>query len=299
MVYSQVRDGGSFSEALRKYPRYFPSYYTNLIRTGEASGQLEKVMHRLAEYMEKEQEVRARVRTSLLYPGMVFTLGVLTVFVLLTFVIPRLTIMFEDLDQALPLPTVILMGLSDFFARFWWALIGAGAFFMVFMKNRFSTSEGKHALDRFVLKVPLLKNFIIQTEMGRLTRALATLVESGVVVTDALNLVAMTLSNNMIQQDVRGISEDVRNGSSLRAALEQSVFFPEATINLISVGEETGHLEQSLTKAAVSLEQQSEQATKTFITVLSPLLLIVVVSIVGFFVMAMLLPIFQMNLIFQ
>jgi len=294
-----VRDGGSFSESLAIHRDVFSSLYVHMVRAGEVSGQLNLVLNRLADYLEKEQETISKVRSSLAYPFLILAVGVLTVFVLLTFVIPKLSIMFEDLGQDLPLPTVILVGVSSFFARFWWLMIALGAGAGFYLKQWLNSIEGKTWFDHFKLRIPILGEFIKIVEVGRFARTLGTLVESGVVITTALDSVWAIIDNEALRAEIKEAADKVRAGSSLKVALSGSAFFPEMATNMISVGEEAGNLEKGLYKIADTYERQSDQTIKTLISLLGPLVLVGIVAIVGFVVIAMLLPIFQMNLLIQ
>ena len=298
-MYERVRDGGSFSSALAMHEELFSQLYVNMVKTGEVSGQLEHVLNRLADYLEKEQETQSKIRSSLAYPFLILVVGVLTVFVLLSFVIPRLSVMFEDLGQTLPLPTIILMSVSGFFAQFWWLILAACAVGGVYVRQWISTERGRIKFDTFKLKLPVFGEFLKVAEVGRFARTLGTLVESGVTITTALNSVWPTIENSVLREEIKNVAYEVANGSSLKASLQQCSFFPEVAVNMISVGEETGRLDRGLHKIADSFERQADQSVKTFISLLGPIVLVVIVAIVGFVVIAMLLPIFQMNLIIE
>lgn len=298
-MHLEVKDGGSFANALSAHKDIFSPLYINMIRTGELSGQLPVIVGRLADYLEKEQETKGKVRSSLAYPTVILIVGILTIFVLLTFVVPRMAVMFEDLDQELPLPTVILTNLSGFFAQYWWLMIGVLVVSGVYLKRWLSFPRGRLWFDMFKIKIPVLGQFFITVEVGRFARTLGTLLESGIPITNALNSVSSTIENTALQGEIKQIAEDVSSGSSLKAALKQSVLFPEMAVSMISVGEETGKLEKGLYKIADNFERQSEQSVKTFISLLGPIVLVGIVSLVGFFMIAMLLPVLQMNMLIQ
>ena len=294
-----IQDGGTFSEGLAQYPHLFSALYISMVRSGELSGGLSIVLNRLAEFTEKDQETRTKVQTSLIYPLLMMGVGALTIFVLLTFVIPRLTTMFDDLSQSLPLPTMILIVVSGFFARFWWIVVLAAAATAFFLRKFFSSSEGRLWLDSKKLRLPFLGNFVKDVEIGRFARTLATLLEGGVVIVSALKAALGVLDNEVFKKDVEMMSEEVARGSSLSAVLKKSQHFPEDAINIIAIGEESGRLEQALYKLADAYERQSDRTIKVFTSLLEPILIVVMGSIVGFIVIAMLLPIFKMNLIIK
>jgi general secretion pathway protein F len=294
---ASVRDGQSFSSALARYPTIFSSLYINMVKTGEVSGKLNLVMTRLADYLEKQKDTRGKIIASLSYPILIMFVGVLTVFVLLTFVIPKLSVMFEDFDQKLPLPTIILMNVSSFFAHFWWAIIFGFVLTGVYLKRLLQTPLGKERLDTFLLKLPFLGDFFRVIEVAQFTRTLGTLVESGVVITSALNSVYYVVDNTVFKREVKKIADEVTNGRSLKAALRNTTFFPERAVNMISVGEETGELSRGLNKVADIFEREADQVIKTLVSLLGPIVLILIVSVVGCVVIALLLPILQMNTI--
>ena len=298
-MYLFVQNGGSLSGALAQYPAVFPAYYVNMVKVGEVGGQLDKVLQRLTDHLEKEYETRGKIRSSLAYPAFVLGVGVLTVFVLLTFIIPRLSVMFEDLDQALPLPTLILMHLSGFFARYWWLLIGIFVIIKVYWDQWTRSLQGRFWLDGFLLKIPLLGEFVKTAEIGRFTRTLGTLLESGVPLTTALNAIHPTIDNLIMREEIKKVSRAVTEGQALKSALGQCRFFPEMMIDMVGVGEESGRLEKGLYKIAETLERQTDQTVKIMMSLLGPIVLVVIVSLVGFAVIAMLLPIFRMNLLIQ
>ena len=298
-IYAFVRDGGSFSDALAQYPAIFSPLFINMVKTGEVSGQLEIVLNRLADYMEKEHETRNQVQSSLAYPIFILVFGIITIFVLLTFIIPKLAVMFEDMDQALPLPTRILMNISAIFAQYWWIMAGVVLLGGFYFRQWVGTAQGRLKFDRMKLTVPFFGKFIQMVEVGRFARTLGTLLESGVVITTALKSVWATVQNTVIQEEVKKVAEEVESGSSLKNALKQCFFFPPIAVNMVAVGEETGHLERSLYKVAGTFERQSGETVKMILSLLGPVVLVLIVSLVGCVVIAMLLPIFQMNLLVQ
>lgn len=293
----QVRDGVAFSSALARYPDVFSMLYINMVKTGEVSGKLSAVLNRLADYLEKEKETRGKITASLAYPFLIMIVGIITMFVLLTFVIPKLSVMFEDFDQKLPLITIILVNVSGIFAKFWWVMILAVVLSATYANRYIHTAMGKDRWDRLLLSIPFLKDFLRTVEVGRFCRTFGTLIENGVPITLALNSVMHTVDNLVFKEEVRKISEEVTNGRSLRQTLQSSQFFPEQVINMISVGEETGQLSKGLNKVAETFEREADQIMKTIVSLLGPIVLVVIVSIIGFVVIALLLPILQMNTI--
>ena len=296
-MYHFVQNGGSFSGALARHPDLFSPFYVNMARTGEVGGHLDKVLERLASHLEKDYEIRSKVRSSLTYPLLILAVGVLTVVVLLVFVIPRLSIMFDDFDEALPLPTLVLMRVSGFFARHWWWLFSVIVLGGIYGNRWVNSAKGRLWFDDWKLRLPFLGEFIKVVEIGRFARTLGALLENGVPITSALNAVYPVVGNTVLSEAIRGISHEVGDGSTLRAAFQKSVFFPEMAVSMVSVGEEAGRLEESLFKMADTLERQSEQTVRLMISLLGPVVLIAIVVLVGFAVIAMLLPILRMNVL--
>lgn len=294
-VQSDVSDGVSFSEALSKRKYVFPRYYVNMVRAGEVSGRLDVVLARLSAYLEKEEEISGNIRTSLAYPAFVFIIGCITVFVLLSFVVPRLAVMFEDFHQSLPVVTIVLMRVSAFFEHFWWLVgmlfIGGGKLFFQWIQ----TEEGKKWLDTRLLKLWIVGSFIRMVEVGRFARTLGTLIESDVKIVTALETVTATAGNMVLKEELRMASAEVTQGASLGKALRSVTFFPEMAVNMIAIGEEAGRFEKGLYKVADVYERESEVIRKTAVSLLGPLVLTVVIAVIGAVVIAMLLPIMQMN----
>ncbi len=298
-MYGYVRDGGSFAGALAQHPKIFSPFYINMVKTGEAGSPLEKVLARLAVYLQKQQETKGKVSSSLAYPAFLLGVGMITMFVLLTFVIPRLATMFDDLDQALPLPTIMVTNLSSFCAHYWWLILGIIILTGTFVGKVLRTPKGRRWFDHLQLRAPVFGEFVVALEAGRFARTLGTLVESGVPIHLALDSVGRTMDNVVLKEEIQKVSQEVLNGASLKKALRQCPFFPESATNVVAVGEETGHLDKSLYKIADTYERKTDQAVKTMLSLLGPLCLVAIVSVIGFVVIALLLPIFQMNLLIQ
>lgn len=298
-IYGFVQDGGTLSEALAQHPKVFSRFYINMVKTGEMAGNLDKILNRLSEFIDKDLETRSKVQSSMAYPVFMLLVGIGTIFVILTFVIPRLTLIFEDLTESLPLPTIVLMAVSHFFAKFWWLILAVAGLGLGYLRNYVSSPVGKEKLDAFKLKLPLLGHFIKDVEIGRFARTLATLLDSGVVIVSALESVWAVLDNEVLKKEIKQAAGEVASGSSLSLALRQCPHFPEIAVNMIAVGEESGHLETSLYKLAGAYERQSDRTVKTMTSLLEPMLILGIGLIVGFMFVAILLPIFRINLLIK
>lgn len=292
-----IKDGVSFSDALSRHPKVFPALYTNMVRSGEIGGMLEEVLSRLADLSEADEQTLSKVKTSLAYPILMMLVGAATIFVLLSFVAPRLVGMFSDLGQALPLPTVILIKVSNFFAAFWWLIILVAASLYIAIIRWAKTMEGKRVFDQAKLKLPIIGHFLKTAELARLSRTMATLIRNGVPMVEALDVLSKTSGNEILRDDLKKVRKAVVDGLSLSGSMKQSPLFPPMMINMINVGEESGSLEDSLFKIANSYDKEVDRSIKVFTTLLEPTLILVLGAVVGFIVIAMLLPIFQINLL--
>jgi general secretion pathway protein F len=292
-----IKGGGSLSAAMAQHPETFPPYYVNLIASGEMSGRLTEVLGRLAQFMEKDLEVRAKVKSGLTYPLVVLGVGLITIFVLLTFVLPRLAGIFEEFDAELPAVTQAVLSFSGFMNYTWyiWVLGAIGLVFLV--KKLLSVSAYRSVFDKHTLNVPIIGDYIRQAELGRFGRTLGTMLENGVAIVPALESVSSGVSNLVLREELVRSAQRVKNGAALTEAMRQSPLFSEMALSMISVGEESGKMHKGLFKMADACERQTESLTSTFVTLVGPAVLVMIVMVVGFVILAMLLPIFQMNLI--
>jgi type II secretory pathway component PulF len=295
-IIEALKEGQTLSSALAKFPQVFSSFYVSIVKAGEIGGFLDNSLARLADYLENEEELRAKTRAALAYPLLIAGVGIATVLILLNFVIPRLLLVFEDMDMALPMPTLMLISLSKFM-RNWWGMILAIVFFLIFIYRRISkTKESRYSLDLLKLKVPVLGSIIQEKQIERFCRTLAALLESGVSVLTALQVVSETLENSVIKNELDLIQSQIKDGISLSGAMQKSTFFPAMVANIVTIGEKSGSLEKVLLRIATGYERHIDRLTKTFVSLLEPTLILVMGSLVAFIVAAMLLPIFQINL---
>ncbi|HVV72933.1 MAG TPA: type II secretion system F family protein [Verrucomicrobiae bacterium] len=294
-VSESVRKGASLSSALDEHPRLFSKLYVSMVRVGEEAGSLQSVMGDLADLLEHEDEVRGEVVAAVAYPMFIMGFGVVTVTVLLTVVLPRLFTMLQEMLTTLPLPTLILLKASSFIHQYW-LLILLGITGTVFGMRRYArTEQGALLLDRAKLHVPVLGAVFRTAALGRFARTLGTLAKSGVSLLPALKIVENTIGNRVLARQIASVAEDTRGGHSLATPLRKLGIFPRTVVQMIDVGEETGRLDEMLLKVAQIEERHMRARIKTLISLLAPALILVVGVMVGFMVIAILLPIFRMS----
>jgi type II secretory pathway component PulF len=293
----KIKDGSSLSESMRSYPRFFSELYASVVHSGEASGNIDLVLSRLADFLEKERDFEDTVKLALIYPAFVLVVGAITVAVLLGFVIPKLTVMFQDMGQLLPLPTRILIAVSRAFSHWWW-LILLGACLAVFLWRRSSRlPQVRIFIDGVKIKTVLLGSTILKTEISRLARTLSLLLSGGLPIVTALEIASSSLQNRVIKTEVQKFKEKINSGASLSACLKESGLFPEMVESIVRVGEEAGSLDKSLNRISEDYEKEVDRQLKALTRLLEPMVILVMGLIVGFIVLSLLLPIFELNFI--
>jgi type II secretory pathway component PulF len=290
-----IRDGNMLSDALARHPRLFPRLYVNMVHSGESGGALDTVLSRLAEAREREEELRRKVQAAAAYPALVAVVGLVTVFVLLSFFMPRVVGLFREYRN-LPLPTRMLIGASDFFEESWYWVALVGVLAAVVLRRLAAGETGRGLLDAVTLRLPLVGRLARESDIARFARTLGLLVESGVAIDRALQLSADTLRNAVLRGEiVRVRDETVRHGAAFSDGLRRSRHFPPFVANMAAVGEEAGRLEEALAEIASFYEKEVDQRTRLLTSLIEPALILVVGAAVGFIVFAMLLPIFKIG----
>ncbi len=294
-ISESVRKGSSLSAALDDHPRLFSKLYVSMVKVGEEAGQLPRVMADLAQLLEHEDEVRSEVRAAVAYPLFVLGFGIFTVTILMTVVLPRLFGMLQEMLSVLPLPTLILLKVSSALHHHWLAmLLGAGSV-VAFVWWYRRTPNGAIAWDRMKLRLPVIGSVFRSAALSRFARTLGTLAKSGVSLLPALKIVENTIGNLVLAKQISQVAEETRGGDSLATPLRKLGLFPRTVVQMIAVGEESGKLDEMLLKVAELEERHMRAKTKTLISLLAPALILVVGSLVGFMVIALLLPIFKMS----
>ena len=294
-VQGEVRSGSPLSAALAAYPRVFPEMYTNMLRAGEASGQLPEVAQRLADFLEKEMVRRSQVISALVYPAVLLTVAVTAVAFLLTFVIPRLSGVFDDLGQTLPAPTLILLSITGFLGKTWWIILLAAGGGVLALRGYASTDMGRRTLDALLLRAPLIGRIVGKVVVSRFARAFGTLLAGGVSLLEALEIAGEAAGSATLLAAVRNLIESARQGEALAHGMRQTGAFPPVLIHMTAVGEETGDLPRMLTRVADSMDFEVDASLRRLTTLLEPAIVLGVGGFVGFVVLSILLPIFQAN----
>ncbi len=294
-IRERVNEGSALAAAMAEFPKVFPDLYVNMISAGEASGALELVLFRLAEYTEGQVRIRNRIRAALIYPAVMTVVGLGVLGILFTFVVPKFVSIFQDLDQALPLPTVILIGISDFVRSYWYLLLllaGGGGYLLARYK---ATPKGREHYDRLLLRLPIFGRLIMLGIVIRFTRTLSTLLSSGVPLLKALDILTAVVNHTVFAKAIASARESVTEGASLSKPLRQSGIFPPIVIHMIASGEQSGELEEMLGKVAEIYEEEANTLASTLMSLLEPVLILGMALIVAFIVISILLPLLEIN----
>lgn len=292
-----VRGGKALWEALSLHPAIFPTLYVSMVKAGEASGQLSAVLDWLAEYQEKEQSRRMQVRAALAYPTLLAVAGAIAITLLITTVVPKFSALFVEFNQALPLPTVILLSTAGFIGHWGWTVLVGGALLAFTYSRYVRTSHGKLKVDAWRLRVPVFGKLAMRSAMSRFARTTATLLKGGVPLLDALAVVRDVLDNEVLAQATDQAREGMREGERFAERLQSTGAFPGFLTHMIGIGEETGDLRSMLLTVAGTYDIEVETALKSLVSLLEPVIIITIGGLMGFIILSMLLPIFQINLL--
>lgn len=287
--------GDSLSDALARHPGSFANLYVNMVRAGEASGRLSDALERLAKHYERVQEAREKVTGALTYPLIVLGMGVVTMIFMMIFVVPKFSVIFEQLGATLPLPTQILISMSRFLLKFGWLVaLGLVGIFFLFRKY-INTEKGKRKWHGFVLRAPLAKNIISANAFAQFANTLSALLANGVQVVQALAIVENTMANVVIASEIREARTRVTDGSTISKPLAAGKIFPELLTDMLAVGEETGDLGGALKHIAIRYDKELDRSVKLFTTAIEPIMMVVIAVMVGFIAVSMLLAVLKMT----
>lgn len=293
-IREDVEGGSTFAGALRKHPGTFNDLYTNLVVAGEEGGILDNILIRLANYIEKAEALKKKVKSALIYPATIVGVAIIVVMILMIFVIPVFETMFKSAGQSLPLPTLIVLTLSKFIKKYVFLVIPAVILFFYLFRKYYQTDRGKMIIDRLLLKLPVFGPLLKKVAVARFSRTLGTLVSSGVPILDGLTIVSRTAGNRAVETAILSARSSIREGETIAEPLGRSGIFPPMVIQMIAVGESTGALDSMLSKIAEFYEEEVDITVSNMTALLEPFLMIFLGVVIGGVVISMYLPIFNM-----
>jgi len=293
-VVYDVEAGNTLADALGKHPKAFTDLYVNMVAAGEAGGILDTILLRLATFLEKNDALVRKVKGAMVYPAVIISVAIIAIAVLLVFVIPTFSSMFASVNMELPLPTRVVIGASKVLTRYWWMVLLGLAAVVFALRSYYATPNGKKAIDGLLLKAPVVGDLLRKSAVSRFTRTLGTLISSGVSILDGLEITAKTAGNRVIHDAVMQSRQSIAGGETIAGPLQSSGVFPPMVISMISVGEQTGGLDEMLTKIADFYDSEVDVAVSALLSLMEPIMIVVLGVIVGGMVVAMYLPIFDM-----
>ena len=293
-VVYDVEAGNTLADALSKHPKAFTDLYVNMVAAGEAGGILDTILLRLATFLEKNDALVRKVKGAMVYPAVIISVAMIAVAVLLIFVIPTFQGMFASVNMELPLPTRVVIGASHILTRFWYFIIGALVLLVFALRSYYGSAGGKRTIDGAALRAPIIGDLLRKSAVSRFTRTLGTLISSGVSILDGLEITAKTAGNQVIHDAVMSSRQSIAGGETIAGPLQASGVFPPMVISMIAVGEQTGGLDEMLTKIADFYDSEVDVAVSALLSLMEPIMIVVLGVIVGGMVVAMYLPIFDM-----
>jgi general secretion pathway protein F len=294
-VLEKVKGGSSLADALDKQSGVFSRFYLNMIRAGEAGGSLGEVLNRLAEYLERSRELKDTVSTALIYPAVLLVMSLASLFVMLIFVVPQFTEMFESAGQELPVSTQIVVAIAEWLQSYWWLLIGGAIFAVSYMRFQLADPVRKKVWDGRFLKLPLADLVILTKETANMSRTLGTLLGNGVSILSALVIVRETVDNLVLVDAIQHAEEELKQGKRMSDALVKTGIFPKMAVQMIKMGEETGHLEEMLLRVAEIYDKQLKIAIQRMLALLEPALIITLGLMIAGIIVSILLAILSVN----
>ncbi len=294
-IYLDIEAGKSFCDAVAQYPATFSDFYISMIKSGEASGMLNDVLERLALYLEKSAALQRKIKASLMYPAVIVSMAVIITIFLLVKVVPTFKGIFESLGGTLPLPTLILIGVSEFLRHYFLLFAGLIACAVIGARAYINTSKGRYNFDKLILRLPVFGILVLKVAVAKFAATFSTLVKSGVPVLNALQIVAATSGNKIIEEAIEKSRESVRQGEPIYKPLERSKVFPIMVVRMIHVGEQTGQMEKMLSKISDFYEDQVDNAVSSLTSLIEPLIIAFLGVVIGGIVIALFLPIFKIT----
>ncbi|WP_321492294.1 type II secretion system inner membrane protein GspF [uncultured Desulfobacter sp.] len=294
-VKDAIEEGNSFADALGAHPQVFSAVYINMVKAGEASGTLEVVLERLADFNEKREDTKKKIQASLAYPVLMAAIGFLVLVFLLTFIVPNITKIFTDMNHELPMPTQILLSISGLVQSWWWLIIPSPFLALLGLYAIRKTDKGGWILDRIILSLPIFGSLNRQLIASRFSRTLGSLLDNGVPLLTALGITKTISGNRVITQLIEKAAQTVEQGGSLGSVLEKNSAFPDLAAQMIKVGEKSGEMEKMLEKSAELFERNVQTVVTAATSIIEPLIILVMGVVIGFIILAVCLPIFEIN----
>lgn len=282
-----LRSGDRFSDTLDRHPKVFPDFYRGIVRSAELTGELDTVLTRLSLYIERDLEARRKIKSATIYPAVIMVMSVITVVVLATFVLPKFKVFFKSLDARLPLPTRMLLAVTDFLTNWWWALLGGIVFIVLVIAAALQSEQGRYAKDRFLLSVPVMGVTIQFALVERFCRILASMVTAGVSLPEALRVSTDSLRNRVYMRSLDSVNESMLEGQGIAGPLARTELFPATAVQMLRVGEETGTLDTQLEVTAQYYETELDYKIKKLTALFEPAVIVVMGLIVGFVAVAL------------
>ena len=294
-VREKLTQGLSFAESLAYHPEYFPDLYVNMVKAGEASGNLDGVLHRLADYLQRQAQIRNKVGAALAYPIVMILVGIVIIVILMAFVVPKILKVVERAGQTVPLPTRIMKTMADFLGSYWLlilaGLVGLAVLHRVLMRRH----EYRFGFDKFKLRIPVIGDLFRKTAVSRFAVATSTLLKSGVPVLDALKIVKDIVNNEVLASVLDTVQKRIVEGTDISTPLKKSGVFPPVVGYMIAVGEQSGQLEEMLDQVAAAYDEEVEVQTQKVTSLMEPLIIVAMALVVGFIVISIMLPILKMS----
>jgi general secretion pathway protein F len=294
-IRERVNEGMSLAAAMEEHPQVFGQAFTAMIKAGESSGTLELVLERLADFSEQQLALRRKVQSTLAYPLLMLMVGLSVIIFLMAYVIPKVTQIFLDMNQALPLPTTLLIAASSFLHSFWWALLLLALALLLLLRRFKATPKGRKSVDRLILRTPLLGELVRKLAVSRFARALGTLLGNEVPLLTALDIVRTVVGNTLLTESIDSVRTQVSEGRTMAQPMARGTFFPSMVVQMVSAGEQSGQLPEMLLKVADVYENEVSTRLSTMTSLMEPIMILVLGAMVGFVVLAVLLPIFEMS----
>jgi len=292
-VYEEVQKGKTLSESLKQH-KEFPLLLVNMIKAGEVSGRLDEILDRMAIYYEKEDKLIKKINSALMYPSVVSIIATVIVIFLVTKVLPIFVEMFAGFNAELPLPTVILLGMSNAIQNYWYMIILCVILLVYIIKKYINTNEGRYKLHYLILKIPIIGGINKKIITSRFARTLSTLLESGIPVIQAMDIIENTITSAVLEEGIKKCKESINKGAGLSKPLESINVFPPMLIEMINIGEETGTLDVMLSKTAQFYDDEVDIVVAGLTTLIEPVIMILLAAVVGFIIISIILPMFEM-----